>query len=72
MSSIAFIAIVAGILLVVGTIVAMAWFTMSRKIAPYRDELEARERRKADDENVVVIDRNGQSRSAGPGAHGGA
>lgn len=60
MSSFAFIAIVAAILLIVGTAVAMAWFTLSRKIAPYRDELDAQERRKTTgqnvDENVVVID----------------
>lgn len=59
MNSFAFIAIVAGILLFVGTAIAMAWFTLSRKIAPYKDELDARGRRKPADENVVVIDPGG-------------
>lgn len=51
----AFIAIVAVVLFLIGTAVALAWWTLARTIAPYKDELDS-SGKKIDDENVVVID----------------
>jgi hypothetical protein len=53
---------VAGAVLVAGSIIAVLWWGLAKKVAPYRDELERQKQREqaAKDEQVIVIDSPGK------------
>ena len=50
------ILIVSSVIVVAGSVIALAWWRLSRGLSPYEDELD-RERAKAErrDANVVVV-----------------
>lgn len=55
----AFIITVVAVLFVVGSLIALAWWRLARRIAPYDDELAAKSRPPASDPHeVIVIDQD--------------
>lgn len=73
MNGTVFIGVVVALLLIVGTGIAVAWWKLAARAAPYADEDQrARARREQAErearENTVVIERPRSSPSAGTGA----
>lgn len=55
---------VAGVVLIAGSVVAILWWGLAKKAAPYRDEVERQRQREqaAKDEQVIVIDSPGKTK----------
>ncbi len=61
-----FILVVGGVLLLVGSVIALAWWKLASKAAPYRDERERPDSPKpTDDAEVIVIGRNNETNRGG-------
>ena len=61
-----FILVVGGILLLVGSAMALAWWKLASKAAPYRDERgRPPVAKRTDDAEVIVIGRNGETKRSG-------
>lgn len=63
-----FVITIIAVLLVVGSLIAIWWWRVSARIAPYGDEVQRRNRREAErqreiETNTVVIGRDGSART---------
>ena len=61
-----FILVVGGVLLLVGSLVALAWWKLARKGAPYHDERgPVPDTKQHDDAEVIVIGQSGETKRGG-------
>ena len=61
-----FILVVGGILLLVGSVIALAWWKLASRTAPYRDERgRPANPKKNDDAEVIVIGQGGETKRGG-------
>ena len=61
-----FILVVGGVLLLVGSVIALAWWKLASKAAPYRDEQERpADPKSTDDAEVIVIGKGSETKRGG-------